>query len=125
MCLLPAINDAITAHHTGGCRWCTPTARGDCPVLGLAAMSLDLVIRCWRSTKAARDPARTFPPRDLHAAVRSRWLSTAESATLTEILGVLDLAAVQIDAAGTNLPTLSGIGIAIIDCYRAATTPSR
>lgn len=121
---LPAINDAVTAHRTGGCPWCTPTTRGGCPVLGLAATSLDLVIRCWRSTKAVRTLA--CAPRDLHAAVRSRWLDAAESATLNEILGTLDLAAAQADAAGINLPTLAGIGVAIIDSYRAATTtPTR
>ena len=124
MRLLPQINDAITAHR-GGCGWCTPSSRRDCPMLSLAAVSLDLVIRCWRSTKAARDPAHAIPPRDLYAALRSQWLSPAESATLAEILGILDLAARQADAAGANLPVLAGIGIAVIDGYRAATTPSR
>ena len=119
MCQLPAINDAVTAHRTGDCPWCTPTTRGDCPVLSLAAASLDLVIRFWRSTKPARKLA--CAPRDLHATVRSRWLDDAESATLN----ALDLAAEQADAAGINLPTLAGIGMAIIDSYRTATTSTR
>ena len=59
-------------------------------------------------------------PRNLYAALRGGWLSADESATLREILGILDLAATQADAAGTNLPMLAGIGIAVIDGYRMA-----
>ena len=29
--LVPVINDAVTAHRAGSCRWCTPTTRGGCP----------------------------------------------------------------------------------------------
>lgn len=117
---MPAINDTLTAHR-GGCELCTPTSRDGCPVLGLVAVSLDLVIYSRHST----NPAPAVPPRDLYAAVRSRRLSTAEAATLDEVLGILDLAVAQVDAAGINLPRLAGIGIAAVDSYRAATTPSR
>lgn len=119
--LLPAVNDAITPHPADDCPWCTPDDRRTCPLLGLTAAALDLVIRCWRIAKEMRYQPFGRAPRDLHAAVRSGWLSATESAALVEILGVLDLASTQADAAGINLPMLSGMGVAIVDSYRAIT----
>lgn len=120
--LLPAVDDAISGHGSDDCPWCTDADRRDCPLLDVATAALDLVLRCWRIAKEARYQPLGHAPRDLHAAVRSGWLSAAESSALAEILGVLDLASTQADAAGINLPLLSGIGIAIIDSYRAITT---
>ena len=58
-------------------------------------------------------------PRDLRAAVDSRRLTGAEADALMEILGALDLAGEQVDDAGTCLPLLAGVGIAVVDTYRA------
>ena len=102
-----------------GCRCCVAaTDRRDCPTLELAAATLDVIIHCWRIRKLLRDDS----PRDLHLAVQSGWLGKAESVALSEILDVLDLAAAQADAAGMNLPKLAGIGVAVMDGYRAACT---
>ena len=143
----PGMASRLTSQHrddgTGHCQQCTTggqsgrhvwpcqlslAATSGCPLLGLATAALDLVIRCWRTEKASqRDPSGRRP-RDLHAAVPSQWLTEAESVNLADVLGVLDLAAAQADTAGINLPMLSGIGVAVVDSYRAivtTTTPGR
>ena len=120
MHVLPAVNEAVAAHRTSGCPWCGVGEQPACPLLGLAGAVLDLVIRCWRMRKGLPYDPAGHAPRNLYAALRGGWLSADESATLREILGILDLAAAQADAAGTNLPVLAGIGIAVIDGYRMA-----
>lgn len=116
---LPAVNTAVAAHRTDGCRCCAVAAdRRGCPMLALATATLDVIIHCWRIRRSLRDD----PPRDLHIAVQSGWLGKAESLALSEILDVLDLAATQADAAGMSLPKLAGIGVAVIDGYRIART---
>lgn len=81
---------------------------------------MDLIIMGWRVMKSARVRPQDVAPRDLGAAVESRRLTRAESAALIEILGTLDLAGDQVDDAGTCLPLLAGVGIAVVDTYRAA-----
>lgn len=116
---LVAVNTTVTAHRADSCRYCTATGdRRACPTLDLATATLDMIIYCWRTRRSLQSD----PPRDLHIAVQSGWLGNAESLALSEILDVLDLAATQVDAAGMNLPTLAGIGVAVIDGYRTART---
>jgi hypothetical protein len=119
MRLLPAVNEAVTAHRAATCLCCTDPDRHDCPVLGLASAALDLIIRCWRIKKSERDGPSGHSSRDLRAAVRSKWLTDSESDALAEIIEVLDLAVAQADDAGMNLPKLAGVAVAVVDGYRA------
>lgn len=120
--LLPAINEVVAIHADGHCRHCTVASRRECPSLGLAADALGLAIRCRRLTRVERGPATPGPGprRDLLTAVESKGLSDVEADALAEILEVLDLAVVQAEKAGLCLPILAGIGVAVVDSYRAA-----
>jgi hypothetical protein len=122
MKLLPSVNAVVAAHADGRCWRCPPAGRRECPSLGLAADALDLVIRCWGFTKSERDGCpdpEAAMARDLRAAVQSKRLWDREAEKLTEILDVLDLAVTQAEDAGICLPMLAGIGIAVVDSYRA------
>jgi hypothetical protein len=117
--LLPAVNGVKGAHRADGCEHCAGAGPRGCPTLGLAAAALDLIIMGWWVTRSVRKLPLGMAPRDLGAAVDSRWLTGAEAAALIEILGTLDLAGDQVDDAGTCLPLLAGVGIAVVDNYRA------
>lgn len=123
MHLLPAVNEVVAAHRADDadpCRHCAVADPRDCPLLGLAAAALDLIIQCRRLTRHERDGrSARAAPRDLLAAVESKQLTGCEAAALTEILGVLDLAVAQAKDAGICLPTLAGIAVAVVDSYRA------
>lgn len=123
MRLLPAVNEAVTAHRAAAYLCCTDADRHDCPVLGSATAALDLIIRCWRIKKSERDGSCGRSSRDLRTAVRSTWLTDSESDALAEIIEVLDLAVVQADDAHMSLPMLAGIAVAVVDSYRSVPLP--
>jgi hypothetical protein len=86
----------------------------------------DAVRRALRRVVGRDDRGSAAPgavSRDLPAAVRSRQLTDAEAAALSELLDVLELAAGQADDAGTCLPMLAGIAVAVVDTYRAVVPP--
>lgn len=132
MQLLPEVNEVVAAHRAADadrCRHCAIVDPRDCPTLGLAAAFLDLIIHCWRLTTSERDGrdlagdgkrTAVATPHDLRAAVESKQLTSTEADALTEILDALELAGTQADDAGICLPILAGIGVAVVDTYRAA-----
>lgn len=79
---------------------------------------LDLIVFCWRTEKSRHGTSCALPSRDLRIAVQSGFLTEAESAALTEIIEMLDLAVTQAVDAGMRLPMLAGIGVAVVDGYR-------